>query len=155
MKRVSAVAVLWGVTIGLWACGGAGSSLEPARDLTGTWIGTAPNGAIYQDNVANPNCRYEADLRLTLVQDSSSLTGALNLTVRKSEKLLSTSLPCIPVGTTATQGLFGELGSSRANFTLVDGVTVFSGTFTSDLFSGDFVTNATNGVIGTFSVRRQ
>lgn len=140
----------------LCTLGGCSDSagLNAARDLTGTWLGTAPNGALYQDNVANPNCRYEADLRLTLVQDGASLTGSLNLTVRKSEKLLSTSLPCVAVGASSTQGLFGEVGSSRANFTLVDGVTVFSGTFTSDILSGDFVVNASNGVIGTFSVRR-
>lgn len=128
--------------------------LSAARDLTGTWLGVAPSGALYEDNVANPNCRYEADLRVTLVQDGSSLAGSLNLTVRKSEKLLSTSVPCVAVGTSSTQGLFGEVGSSRANFTLVDGVTVFSGTFTSDLLSGEFVVNAPNGVIGTFSVQR-
>ena len=133
---------------------GCGNALDPARDVTGTWLGTSPNGAVYQDNVANPNCRYEADLRLTLAQDGSSLAGSLQLTVRKSEKLLSTSLSCVPVGTTSNQALFGEIGSSRANFTLIDGVTVFSGTFTSNIFSGDFVMNAANGVIGTFTVQR-
>ena len=151
MRASLAVAALFAPPL-LAACG---SGLDPARDLTGTWIGTSPNGAIYQDNVANPNCRYEADLRLVLVQDGSSLTGSLRLTVRESEKLLSTSVPCIPVGTQSTQGLFGEVGSSRTNWTLVDGVTVFSGTFTSDILSGDFVVNATNGVIGTFTVRRE
>lgn len=132
-----------------------GSSLDPARDLTGTWLGTAPNGAFYEDNVANPNCRYAADVRLVLVQDGASLTGSLRLTVRESTKLLNTSLACVPVGAQSTQGLFGEVGSSRANWTLVDGVTVFSGTFTSDLMNGEFVTNAPNGVIGTFTLRRE
>jgi len=151
MRRVMAIVVLCGISTAVWGCS---SGLEPARDLTGTWLGMAPNGAIYADNVANPNCSYEADLRITLAQDGSSLAGSLQLTVRKSEKLLSTSLPCIPVGTSSNQALFGEVGSSRVNFTLIDGVTVFSGTFTSDILSGDFVTNVSNGVIGTFTVQR-
>lgn len=146
----AAVVVLW-IPV-LTACG---SGLDPARDLTGTWLGTAPNGAFYEDNVANPNCRYAADVRLVLVQDGAGLTGSLRLTVRESEKLLSTSVPCVPVGTQATQGLFGEVGGSRANWTLIDGVTVFSGTFTSDILSGEFVTNAPSGVIGTFTLQRE
>jgi hypothetical protein len=151
MRRVMAIVVLCGISTAVWGCG---NSLEPARDLTGTWLGIAPNGALYEDNVANPNCRYEADLRITLAQDGNSLAGSLQLTVRESEKLLSTSLPCVPVGTSSNQALFGEVGTSRVNFTLIDGVTVFSGTFTSDILRGDFVTNVSNGVIGTFTVQR-
>lgn len=152
MTRARRVAILASMVTAL---GGCGNGLDPARDITGTWVGTGPNGAFYQDNVANPNCRYEADLRLTLVQDAGSLAGNLQLTVRESEKLLGTSLSCVPVGATSSQALFGEVGTSRANFTLIDGVTVFSGTFTSDLLSGDFVTNVSNGVIGTFTVQRE
>lgn len=135
--------------------GSCGSALDPARDLTGTWNGTGPNGAFYQDNVANPNCAYEGDLRIVLTQDGSSLAGSLRLTVRKSQKLLETSVSCVPEGTVVQQALFGQVGSSQLNFTLIDGVTVFSGTFTSDIMSGDFVVNAPNGVIGTFSVVRE
>lgn len=151
MHRIRTLCLLSAAFL-LTACG---SGLDPARDVTGTWIGTGPNGAFYQDNVANPNCRYEADLRLVLTQDGASLAGSLRLTVREAEQLLSTTVSCVPVGTVSQQALFGEIGSSRLNFTLIDGVTVFSGTFTSDLMSGDFVVNATNGVIGTFSVVRE
>lgn len=127
----------------------------PARDLTGTWVGTTPNGALYQDNAANPNCTYEADLEVQFAQDGQTLTGTLTLTVRESNgPLANPSLPCVPVGTQSVQALTGEVGSTRANFTLADGVTVFSGTFTTDLMSGDFVVNAINGVIGTFDIVR-
>lgn len=152
MSRMRALTLLGFLAVVPLACS---SGLDPARDVTGTWIGTGPNGAFYEDNVANPNCRYEADLRITLTQDSGSLAGSLQLTVRKAVKLLNTTLPCVPVGTVSNQALFGEIGSSRLNFTLIDNVTVFSGTFTSDIIDGEFVTNAANGVIGTFTVTRQ
>lgn len=133
-----------------------GSGLDPARDLTGTWLGTGPNGAFYQDNVANPNCRYEGDLRIVFTQDDEgSVAGSLRLTVRKAEKLLDTNLSCVAVGTVSQQALFGQVASSQVNFTLIDGITVFSGTFTSSILSGDFVVNAAGGVIGTFRVVRE
>lgn len=131
-----------------------GSAVGPALDLTGHWVGTAPNGALYEDNVANPNCRYEADLALDFVQSEGTVSGVLDLTVRKSEKLLSTSVPCVPVGTRSVQSLFGEVGSTQVNFTLGDEVTVFSGTFTTDILGGEFVVNSVNGVIGTWTVNR-
>ena len=42
---------LLATTTTLASCGGSG--LNPATDLTGTWEGLAPNGALYSDNVAN------------------------------------------------------------------------------------------------------
>ena len=129
--------------------------LTPARDLTGTWVGTGPNGAVYQDNVANPNCTYEADLVIEFVQDGSTVVGTLTLTVRESNgPLVEPSLPSAPVGSQAIQGLTGEVGSTQVNFDLSDGMTVFSGTFTTDLLSGDWVVNGNPGLIGTFSVVR-
>ena len=59
-----------------------GTGLDPATDLTGTGEGNAPNGAVYADNVANPNCAYTADIRIVFVQDGTSLTGSFTLTVR-------------------------------------------------------------------------
>lgn len=138
----------------LFSCA-AEDVLSPARDLTGRWTGAAPNGAIYRDNVANPNCMYEANLVLDLVQTGGALSGTLQLTVRNVDgPLANPGLACVPVGTTSTQALTGEVGSTRSNFTLSDGITVFSGTYTSDIFSGDFVVNDVNGVIGTFTVVR-
>lgn len=148
-------ALLLAGSLALFASCQLENGLSPARDLTGRWTGAAPNGAIYEDNVANPNCRYEADLVLDLMQSAAALSGTLQLTVRSTEgPHANPNLPCVPVGATSTQGLTGEVGSTRSNFTLSDGVTVFSGTYTSDIFSGEFVVNDVNGVIGTFRVVR-
>ena len=80
------------------------SGLDPATDLTGTWEGNAPNGALYTDNVANPACSYAADIRIVFVQSGESLTGSFTLTVRSATQLLS--LPCVPVGTSSNEALF-------------------------------------------------
>ncbi len=128
--------------------------LDPARDLSGLWLGTGPNGAFYQDNVANPNCEYEADVRITLIQDGSALTGSFNLTVRKSTKLLQTSLPCVPVGASSNQALFGSVNSSNVEFELVDMITSFRGTFTSDILSGTISSSSSTGIAGTLRANR-
>lgn len=130
-------------------------NLTSARNLSGTWEGTAPNGAFYEDNVENPNCAYEADLFAEFVHSGSDLSGTLTLKVREANRLLSSGPSCTPVGTSITQALTGEVGSSRLNIYLADGVTIFSGTYTSDIIDGEFVVNATNGVIGTFTMRRK
>ena len=128
--------------------------VESSRDLNGRWVGTGGNGAKYQDNVANPNCRYEADLVLDLVQNGDNLAGQLTLTVRKSEKLLQTSLPCVAVGSSATQALTGNASITNVDFTLADG-TEFDGTFTTDIMSGNFASAGPNGIAGTWVVLRQ
>ena len=101
----------------LSSCSGTG--LDAARDLTGTWEGNGPNGAIYADNVANPNCECEADVRIVFVQDGTSLTGSYTLTVTTSTELISTSLPCVPVGSSNNEALFGSVNSSNVNFEAV------------------------------------
>ena len=159
MSRIKAISLLslflsLGSLILLVYCSSE-ENLTSARDLTGKWEGAGPNGAFYEDNVENPNCAYEADLFVDFVHSGSSLTGTLTLTVRKSTHLLSSGPSCIPVGTSVTQGLTGEVGSSRLNIYLSDGVTIFSGTYTSDIIEGEFVVNATNGVIGTFTLIRK
>jgi hypothetical protein len=128
--------------------------LSPARDLSGLWLGTGPNGAFYRDNVANPNCEYEADVRITLIQDGTALTGSFNLTVRESTKLLQTSVPCVPVGATANQALFGSVNGSRVEWGLADLVTSFDGEFTSDILNGDISSSATSGMAGTLRAVR-
>jgi hypothetical protein len=129
--------------------------LDPARDLTGSWVGTAPNGAIYTDNEVNPNCAYEADVQITFAQDGSSLAGSFNLTVRSSEQLLGGSLGCVPVGSTLSLALFGSVSSSTVEFELIDMVTSFSGTFTSDILTGEIVSTGPSGIIGELTVIRQ
>jgi hypothetical protein len=128
--------------------------LSAARDLSGLWLGTSPNGALYADNVANPNCEYEADVRITLIQDGTALTGSFNLTVRRSTKLLQTSLPCVPVGASSNQALFGSVSGSSVEFGLADLITSFSGTFTSDILSGDITSSSSTGIAGTLTANR-
>lgn len=123
--------------------------LDPARDLSGLWLGTGPNGAFYHDNVANPNCEYEADVRITLIQDGTALTGSFNLTVRDTTKLTTSTVPCLPPGTSSTQALFGSVSSSTVEWGLADLVHSFSGTFTSDILSGTLTANSSNGITGT------
>ena len=128
------------------------SGLDPATDLTGTWEGNAPNGAIYADNVANPNCQYTADIRIVFVQDGTSLTGSFTLTVRTATQLLS--LPCVPVGTSSNEALFGSVSSSAVTFELFNSRTEFAGSFTSSILTATF-DSALPGIAGTMTVQRQ
>lgn len=131
--------------------------LKSARNLTGTWIGTSPNGAIYTDNASNPNCSYESDVRLTLVQNGNSLTGSFDLTVRKADKLLNTNLSCVAVGTEANQALFGSVSSSQFEFTLADNVTHFNGSYTSNILKASITSSANTGygIQGSLTVNRK
>jgi hypothetical protein len=151
MRCAKALAVLLCVT----AVTSCSDGLNPARDLTGTWIGTAPNGAFYTDNAANPNCAYEADVQITFAQDGSSLAGSFNLTVRSSEQLLGGTLQCVPIGASTSMAFFGGVSSSAVDFELIDGATSFSGTFTSDILTGDITSTAPSGIMGELTAIRQ
>ena len=129
-----------------------GTGLDPATDLTGTWEGNAPNGAVYADNVANPNCEYTADIRIVFVQDGTSLTGSFTLTVRTATQLLS--LSCVPVGTSSNEALFGSVSSSAVTFELFNSRTEFTGSFTSSILTATF-DSALPGIAGTMTVQRQ
>jgi hypothetical protein len=137
----------------LASCDGTG--LDAARDLTGTWEGSGPTGASYTDNVANPNCAYEADIRIVFVQDGTSLTGSFTLTVTSSTKLLSTNLSCVPVGASNNEALFGSVNSSNVTFELFNTRTDFDGTFTSDILDASFASTLPGGIAGTMRVTRQ
>ncbi len=140
---------LFATTTTLASCG---TGLDPATDLTGTWEGNAPNGAIYSDNVANPNCDYTADIRIVFVQSGTSLTGSFTLTVRTATQLLS--LPCVPVGTSSNEALFGSVSSSDVNFELFNSRTEFDGSFTSSILTATF-DSSLPGIAGTMTVQRQ
>jgi len=142
--------MLLATTMTLASCDGSG--LDPATDLTGTWEGTGPNGAIYADNVANPNCEYTADIRIVFVQSDTSLTGSFTLTVRTATQLLS--LPCVPVGTISNEALFGSVSSSDVSFELFNSRTEFDGSFTSSILTATF-DSALPGIAGTMTVNRQ
>lgn len=152
MRTIRAIWLL-AVSTALASCSGTG--LDAARDLTGTWEGSGPNGASYTDNVANPNCAYDADVRIVFVQDGTSLTGSFTLTVTTSTKLLSTSLPCVPVGASNNEALFGSVNSSNVTFELFESRTAFDGTFTSDILNATFTSTLPGGIMGTMRVTRQ
>ena len=152
MRCIRAIWLLATVTI-LSSCGGSG--LDAARDLTGTWVGTGPNGAFYADNVANPNCEYEADIRIVFVQDGTSLTGSFTLTVRTSTELIATSLPCVAVGAEQSEALFGGVSSSDVTFELFVSRIEFDGTFTSDILNATFVSTLPGGIAGSMTVTRE
>ena len=148
-KGLSFAIILLATTMTMASCEGG---LNPATDLTGTWEGNAPNGAIYADNVANPNCEYTADIRIVFVQSGTSLTGSFTLTVRTATQLLS--LPCVPVGTSSNEALFGSVSSSDVSFELFNSRTEFDGSFTSSILTATF-DSALPGIAGTMTVQRQ
>ncbi len=129
--------------------------LGTAADLSGRWLGVDPNGAVYWDDEATPNCSYEADIELELVQRGDSLGGTITLTIRDySGPMTAPSTPCTDVGTVTAGSLTGMRSGIHLTFTLEDGVTVFSGTCTSDILSGELVVNSPGGVKGTWTVVR-
>ncbi len=144
--------LLFTITTTLASCT---TGLDAARDLTGTWEGNGPNGASYSDNVANPNCAYEADIRIVFVQSGTSLTGSFTLTVMSSTELIATSLPCVPVGTSSNEALFGSVNSSDVTFELFNSRTDFTGTFTSDILNASFTSTQPGGIEGSMTVQRQ
>ncbi len=152
MRCIRAILLLATATT-LASCDGTG--LDAARDLTGTWEGSGPTGASYTDNVANPNCAYEADIRIVFVQSGTSLTGSFTLTVTSSTKLLSTNLSCVPVGASNNEALFGSVNSSDVTFELFNTRTEFDGTFTSDILNATFTSTLPGGIMGTMRVTRQ
>ncbi len=143
------------ICLALFVLAACGSGLDPARDITGTWEGTGPNGAFFSDNVANPNCAYEADVRIVFVQDGQDLTGSFTLTVRKSTKLLMTNVPCLSVGTVNSEALFGTVTGSGVAFETFNTRVQFTGSFTTDILTASFVSTQPGGIQGDMTVRRK
>lgn len=124
------------------------------NDLSGLWIGIAPNGATYWDDAADPNCNYEANLVLELQQTGVELSGTLQITIRDySGPMNVPPTPCTDVGTVTTQSLSGTRTATQLNFTLEDGATEFSATCAPDVLSGAFAA-AGGGPSGTWKVVR-
>ena len=151
-RRLLATAVRICLLLTATTLASCSSGLDPATDLTGTWEGNAPNGALYADNVANPACSYAADIRIVFVQSGNSLTGSFTLTVRDATQLLS--LPCVPIGTSSNEALFGSVSSSDVNFELFNSRTEFDGAFTSNILTATF-DSSLPGIAGTMTVQRQ
>ena len=109
------------------------TTISPARDLTGSWSGLV----VFQDNAANPNCKYEGKFDLTLQQSENTVQGAYLITVTKSEKLLKTSLPCLQTGPLQQTTVTGTLSAGLIK--LIDGFNNFNGSFTTDQIFLEFL----------------
>ncbi len=140
------------------------TTLPPS--LTGSWVGTAPDGIILTTNI---ECETESDLSLDLTQTGPGLGGTLTLVVRK----LNPGPPpppnsCSdPVGT--VRGPFplsGTVGAGSVSFTATfpqpenprtpGALTVnFMGTFTAVRMSGAFACVANCPQAGTWAVNRR
>ena len=79
------------------------------------------------------------------------------MTVTSSTELISTSLPCVPVGASVNEALFGSVNSSDVTFELFVSRTEFDGTFTTDILNATFTFTSTlpKGIMGTMRVTRQ
>ena len=77
------------------------------------------------------------------------------MTVTSSTELISTSLPCVPVGTSVNEALLGSVNSSDVRFELFVSRTEFDGTFTTDILNATFTSTLPNGIMGTMRVTRQ
>ncbi len=108
------------------------TTITPARDLTGSWSGSTA----YQDNAANPNCKYEGKFDLNLQQQGNALQGVYQLTITKATKLLTTSLPCSQLGAYPPQQITGTVSTSIVQFT--EGYATFIGVFTTDMINLNF-----------------
>jgi hypothetical protein len=129
--------------------------LGTVDDISGRWLGVAPDGALFWDDTANPNCSYEADMELVLEEAGDSLAGTIALTIRDYlGPMTEPSVPCSAVGTVTIQDLTGTRTATQATFTLEDGVTVFSAICGDDRLSGDLEVNAASGMRGTWRVTR-
>jgi hypothetical protein len=129
--------------------------LGTVDDISGRWLGVVPDGALFRDDTADPNCSYEADMELVLEQDGDSLSGQIALTIRDYlGPMTQPSVPCTAVGTVTIQDLTGTRTATQASFTLEDGVTILSATCTDDRLSGDLVVNSSSGLRGTWRVTR-
>lgn len=126
-----------------------------ADDLSGRWLGVAPDGALFWDDTADPNCSYEADMELVLEQAGDSLSGSVALTIRDYlGPMTEPAVPCTAVGTVMSQELSGTRSATQATFTLEDGVTVLSAICGDDRLSGELEVNSAFAMRGTWRVRR-
>jgi hypothetical protein len=132
---------------------GGGATPPPATpDLTGRWVGTAPDGA----TDTSGNCAgQQLDTLVVLTQTGSNLAGTFDGTVR-----VAGPAGCPPPGTSETGTLAGTAGAGTLSFTVT--ITqppgfkpaAVTGTFTANRMSGSFQNIGGNGA-GTWSANRQ
>ncbi len=134
---------------------GGGSVLSPARDLTGSWAGSA----MITGNCANPVCSWSGGLNppsvtMSLVQTGNDVTGTVTMNLPTGQVLVPGNT-CGPLtGTSAISG--GTVSSSRFTFTDIGG-NFWSLNLTTDLLQGQ-ISNSASGCLnieGTVSLSRQ
>jgi hypothetical protein len=129
--------------------------LGTVDDISGQWLGVAPDGALFWDDTADPNCSYEADMELVLEQDGDNLSGTIALTIRDYlGPMTEPAVPCTPVGTVTIQDLTGIRTATQATFTLEDGVMNFTAVCGNHRLSGELEANSASGLRGTWRVTR-
>jgi hypothetical protein len=119
---------------------------------SGTWIGSAPDGVIF--NVNNTGCDSADDLQLDLTQSGATLTGTITLRTR------ATRGACGQLGAVQTTVLTnGMVDGTNVSFVLNDStgrfVATFSGTVSGSGMTGVILGGSDNARVGTFSATRQ
>ncbi len=130
---------------------GGGSVLSPARDLTGSWAGSAT----ITNNCVNPACRWSGgSITMSLVQTGNDVTGTVTMNLPTGQVLVS-GATCGPLtGTSAISG--GTISSSQFTFTDVGG-NFWDLRLTTDLLEGPISNSALGclGIKGDVSLSRQ
>jgi hypothetical protein len=124
-----------------------GSDLTPARDLTGTWKGS--NVVYYEMNIFGERMvKNTANMTLTLTQTGSAISGVLDTTIVKYEKIANSANLFVPP-VSMNSLISGKVSSTNLTFTARN----FSGafTFTSDLMQGTLKNTDTNSYLGVES----
>lgn len=110
------------------------TTLTPARDLTGTWSGTAK----FQENVPGAECLFEGTFALTLQQQQNNVRGNFVFTETAFEQTnLPTDSPIPPIGCsgpvdgTTRDQVTGTISSSALTLQRQQ-TKQFSGSFTTD-----------------------
>ena len=106
------------------------STITPARDLSGKWIGLFES----QENTPDVDCLYTSTFELQLQQKGNNLQGSMiftNIDVEQNYKS-SIPIPCgVPVDRSSSDPLTGTVSSSALSI-LRGGTKVMSGSFTTD-----------------------
>lgn len=110
-----------------------GAQLTPARDLTGTWVGTAQYVNSF-DYYPNPvTCSVTSDIVLIWTQSGNSFSGSIDF---PNKKFAPGSDPlCMTVGHAPGPEMGGTISSTSFSGIIYEGVNL-KGTFTTDLISG-------------------
>lgn len=105
------------------------STIEPARNLTGTW-----RGGLNLVKADDQDCDWSGSLVLNIQQSGSTLTGTGQATFSKGVPLME-GVDCPTDASPIPLTLTGTVSSSRVQINAGEGVDL-TGSFTADLMSG-------------------